>query len=117
MALPNVVSWDPNTALGDTQLMAFASWLNHEDKRVAEGKSVMNRELSEPLLIHAEPEDPIALISAHQHLSTDPTDSLRYIDQQAQAIAHFQDKKRLLGENIVQACTRRWNTLAHSLKI
>ena len=31
LALPNEVSWDPNTALGDMQLMAFASWLNHED--------------------------------------------------------------------------------------
>jgi len=117
LALPNVVSWDPNTALGDTQLMAFASWLNHEDQRAAEAKSVMNRELNEPLLIRTEPKDPVALISAHQHLSTDPTASLRYMDQQAQAIAHFEDKERLLGENAVQACTRRWNTLAHSLKI
>jgi len=117
LALPNVVSWDPNTALGDMQLMAFASWLNHEDQRAAEAKSVMNRELNEPLLIRAEPEDPVALISAHQHLSTDPTASLRYMDQQAQAIAHFEDMERLLGENVVQACTRRCNTLAHSLKI
>ena len=45
-ALPNEVSWDPNIALGDMQLMAFASWLNHEDQRAAEAKSVMNRELS-----------------------------------------------------------------------
>ena len=81
LALPNVVSWDPNTALGDMKLMAFASWLNHEDQRAAETKSVMNRELNEPLLIRAEPEDPVALISAHQHLSTDPTASLRYMDQ------------------------------------
>ena len=117
MALPNVVSWDPNTALGDMQLMAFASWLNHEDQRAAEVKSVMNRELNEPLLIRAEPEDPVALISAHQNLSTDPTASLRYMDKQAQAIAHFEDMERLLGENVVQACARRWNTLAHSLKI
>ena len=42
LALPNVVSWDPNTALGDMQLMAFASWLNHEDKRAAEAKAIMN---------------------------------------------------------------------------
>jgi hypothetical protein len=53
LALPNVVSWDPNTALGDMQLMAFASWLNHEDKRAAEAKAVMNRELNEPLLIQS----------------------------------------------------------------
>ena len=117
LALPNVVSWDPNTTLGDMQLMAFASWLNHEEKRAAEAKVVMNRELNEPLLIRPEPGDPVALISAHQHLSTDPQASLRYMDQQAQAIAHFEDMERLLGDNAVQACTRRWNTLAHSLKI
>ena len=72
MALPNVVSWDPNTALGDMQLMAFASWLNHEEKRAAEAKVIMIRELNEPLLIRVEPGDPVALISTHQHLSTDP---------------------------------------------
>ena len=117
LALPNEVSWDPNIALGDMQLMAFTSWLNHEDQRAAEAKSVMNREVSDPLFIRAEPEDPIALISAHQQLATDPTASLRFMDQQAQAIAHFEDMERLLGESAAQACTRRWNTLAHSLKI
>ena len=117
LALPNEVSWDPNTALGDMQLMEFASWLNHEDQRAAEVKSAMNKELNEPLLIRAEPEDPIALISAHQNLSTDPTASLRFMDKQAQAIAHFEDMERLLGENATQACARRWNTMAHSLKI
>ena len=117
LALPNEVSWDPNIALGDMQLMAFASWLNHEDQRATEEKSVMNREVSEPLYIRAEPEDPVALISARQQLSNDPTTSLRFMDQQAQAIAHFEDMERLLGDNAVKACTRRWNTLAHSLKI
>lgn len=117
LALPNEVSWDPNIALGDMRLMAFASWLNHEDQRAAEAKSVMNRELTEPLFIQAEPEDPVALISAHQKLSTDPTTSFRFMDQHAQAIAHFEDMERLLGESAAQACTRRWNTLGHSLKI
>jgi len=89
LALPNVTSWGPNTVLGDMQLMAFASWLNHEDKRAAEVKEVMNPELHEPLLIRAKPGDPTALISAHQHLSTNPQALLKYMDQQAQAIAHF----------------------------
>ena len=39
------------------------------------------------------------------------------MDRQAQAIAHFEDMERLLGENGVHACTHRWNTLSHSLKI
>lgn len=97
--------------------MAFASWLNHEEKRAAEVKEVMNRELHEPLLIRAEPGDPTTLISAHQHLATNPQTLLKYMDHHAQAITHFEDMERLLGDNCVHACTRRWNTLSHSLKI
>jgi len=36
LALPNLNSWDPNTVVGDVQLMVMASWLNHEEKRAAE---------------------------------------------------------------------------------
>ena len=97
--------------------MAFTSWLNHEEKRETKVKDVMNRELHEPLLIRAEPEDPTALISAHQHLATKSQALLEYMDRQAQAIAHLEDMERLLGDNCVHACTRRWNTLSHSLKI
>jgi len=32
----------------------------------------MNRELSEPLMIRVEPEDPSSLISAHQRLANNP---------------------------------------------
>ena len=60
LVLPNEVSWDPNIALGDLQLMAFASWLNHEDQRATEEKLVMSREVREPLYIRAEPEDLVA---------------------------------------------------------
>jgi len=97
--------------------MVMTSWLNHEEKRAAEVKNVMNRELHEPLLIIPEPGDPTALISAHQHLTTNPQALLEYMDRQAQAIAHFEDMERLLGDNGVHACTCRWNTLSHSLKI
>ena len=117
LVLPNVTSWDPNIAVGDMQLMAMTSWLNHEEKRAAEVRNVMNRELHEPLLIRAELGDPTALISTHQHLATNSQALLKYMDQQAQAIAHFEDMERLLGDNCVHACTRRWNTLSHSLKI
>ena len=42
LAPPNVTTWDHNTVVGDMQFMAFASWLNHEEKRAAEVKEVMN---------------------------------------------------------------------------
>ena len=117
LALPNETSWYPNMVVGDMQLMAFTSWLNHEEKRATEVRDVMNRELHEPLLIRSEPGDPTALISTHQHLATNSQALLEYMDRQAQAIAHFEDLERLLGDNCVHACTRQWNTLSHSLKI
>lgn len=117
LALPNMNLWDPNAALGDVQLMAIASWLNHEEKRVAEILKIMDRELSEPLMIRAEPGDPSALIYAHQHLANNPQVLPYYIERQAQTIAHFEDMERLLGGNCIHACIRRWNTLSHNLKM
>ena len=38
MALIDMNNWDPNAELGDLQLMALASWLNHEKSRAAEMK-------------------------------------------------------------------------------
>lgn len=67
-------------------------------------------------MIKAEPDDP-SVISSHQHLANSSQDTLEYIEQQAQAIAHFDDMERMLGENCLQAYTRQWNTLPHSLKI
>lgn len=99
LALPNMNSWDPNTVVGDVQLMAMASWMNHEEKRAEEVRNIMSRELSEPLMIRVESQDPSAVISAHQHLANNPQDLPEYIEQQAQAIAHFDDMERLLGDN------------------
>jgi len=117
LALPNMNLWDPNAAVGNVQLVAMASWLNHEEKRVAEVRNVMDRELKEPLMIIAEPADPSTVIYAHQHLANDFQALPDYIEQQAQAIALFEDMEGLLGDNHVHACSWRWNTLSHSLKI
>lgn len=72
MALPDMNLWDLNAALGDLQLMAMASWLNHEDKRAVEIQRIMTKELSEPLMIRAEPKKPLNLIYAHQHFADNP---------------------------------------------
>lgn len=61
--------------------MAMASWLNHEEKRAVEIWKVMDRELSEPLMIRAKPEDPSALIYAHQHLANNPQVLPDYIER------------------------------------
>ena len=54
MALMDMNVWDPNVELGDLQLMALASWMNHEESRVAEMKRILAREKNEPLFIKVE---------------------------------------------------------------
>jgi len=97
--------------------MAMASWMKHEELRVLEIKRLMIKEQNEPLMIRDEPSDPMALISMHNLLSNDPHIAPRYVTNKAQAIARFEDMQRLLGDDCVHACMRRWNTLPYSLHI
>ncbi len=97
--------------------MAMASWMSHEEKRAVEVQQIMAKELNEPLLIRAEPEDPSTLVYSHQHLANNHQVLPYYVERQAQAIAHFEDTERLFGDDFLHACMRRWNTLYYSLKI
>lgn len=45
--------WDPNSRMGDVQLMVLASWLTHEEAGVEEVKRIMTRETNEHLWIRA----------------------------------------------------------------
>jgi len=54
MALTDLNVWDPNENLGDLQLMALASWMNHEEARAAKMKKILTREQTEPLMKRAE---------------------------------------------------------------
>jgi len=115
MALTDLNVWDPNAKLGGLQLMAIASWMNHEELRAAEMKRLLIKEHNEPLMIRSEPSDPMELINTHNLLANDPQISPIYLTNQEQAIAHFEDMIRLLRDECVHACMRRWNTLRHSL--
>lgn len=44
MALTDLNVWDPNSRLGDLQIMAMALWMNHEELRETEVKRLMIRE-------------------------------------------------------------------------
>ncbi len=44
MALTHMNVWDPNAKLGDLQLMAMASWINHEELRAAKIKRLIVKE-------------------------------------------------------------------------
>lgn len=72
MALTDLNVWDANAKLQDLQLMAMESWMNHEELRVLEMKIMLIKEQNEPLMRRAEPSDPMALISIHKMLSSDP---------------------------------------------
>jgi len=111
MALTDMNLWDPNARLGDLQLMAMASWMSHEDKRAVEIRKLMEKEQDEPLMIRANSKDPIALISTHRQLAADRQSAPKHINDQAQAIAHFKDIERLVREDCIHACMRRWDTL------
>ena len=117
MALTDMNVWDPNARLGDLQLMAIASWMNHEELRAAEIRRLMIKEQNEPLMIKVEPSDPMALINTHNLLAHNPQIGPRYISDQAQAIANFEDMERLIGDDYVHVCMRKCNTLTHSLQI
>ena len=53
LVLIDINIWDPNSRLGDMQLMALASWISNEEARVEEEKKVMKREGKEPLQVMA----------------------------------------------------------------
>ncbi len=75
--------WDPNARLGDLQLIAMASWMNHEDLMATKIRRLMIKEQNEPLMIRSEPSDPMALINTHNLLGNNPQISPRYISDQA----------------------------------
>ena len=87
MTLIDISVWDPNANLGDLQLMALASWMNHEDLRVAEMKRLLAREKNEPLFIRAEQSNPMALITTHNLIANDSQLAPRYLATQEQEIS------------------------------
>jgi len=91
LALTDLNVWDPNSKLGDLQLMALASWMNHEEARATEMKKVMKIEDKKPLMIRVEQSNPMDVISTHNLIANDPKLSPRYLVAQEQAVTHFED--------------------------
>ena len=48
--LVNMNTWDPNSTMGDMQLMALASWMTNEDTRAKEIWRVMEEEIENPYI-------------------------------------------------------------------
>jgi len=90
IALTNMNVWDPNAELGDLQLMALESWMNHEESRAVEMKRILVREKNEPLFIRVEQSNPMALIRNHNLIANDPQLAPRYLATQKQEISHFE---------------------------
>ena len=103
LTLTNMIFWNPNAGLGDTQLMALTSWMTHEDARAKEVKRVMKKEEKEPLYIKEELVTPRVVIRNHGLISYDAPLAPKYLATQEQAIIHFEDTFRLLGTKCLQA--------------
>jgi len=114
MALIDMNIWDPKANLGDLQLMALVSSMNHENSRATKMKIILAREKNEPLFIRAKQSNPMVLISTHNLIENDPHLAPRYLVAQEQAISHFEDMFRLLRDDNIHACKMRWKTLPHS---
>jgi len=117
LALTDLNVWDPNPKQGELQLMAFASWMTHEEARATKMKKLLVKEEVEPLMIRAEQSIPMAIISTNNPIGNEPKLAPRYLVVQEQIVTHFEDMPILLGDDTQQACQRRWNTLPYSLKI
>ena len=59
----------------------------------------------------------MALISTHNLITNDPHLPPSYLSAQEQEISHFEDMFRLLGDDSIHPCLRRWNTFPYNLKI
>ena len=116
LVLTNLNIWDPNPRMGDMKLMALASWMVNEETRVKEMRMVMRRENIEPLHIRAEHFSPRGVINNHIKIEKYHEFEKRYLHTQSQAMNHFNDVSRLLGDECIMASQRRWNNLPHNLR-
>lgn len=117
LALIDLNVWDPNLKLGDLELMALASWMNHEEARAIGMKKVMAREEIKPLMIGAGQYNLMAIISTHNLIPNDPKLASRYLSSKEEVVTHFEDVFKFLGDDSMQFFQRRWNTLPYNLKI
>ena len=117
LALTDLNVWDPNSKLGDLQLMALASWMNHEEARATKMKKIMEREETKHLMTRAEQSNPMVVINTHNLITNHPQLAPRYLAAQEQEITHFEDMFRLLGDEGLQYFQRTWNTFPYCLKI
>jgi hypothetical protein len=96
--LPHPYKWNPNPYVGDVQMMAFASWLRHEEMREEELKKYKEDEFQTPLWIRVEAARPGDVITSHHNLSLDKEIAPIWTTKQREEMAHLDDSLRLLGE-------------------
>ena len=94
LVLTNLDTWDPNSTMGDMQLMALASWMTNEDTRSKEIWRVMGRRNREPLYIIPEFFNRSGVILNHREIEKDPALVDSYLQTQNQVIGHFDDVSR-----------------------
>jgi len=68
-------------------------------------------------MIRVEQSNPMVVINTDNLIANDLKLAPRYLAAQGQAITHFEDMFKLLGDYNMKDFQRRWNTLPYNLKI
>jgi hypothetical protein len=98
IVLPHPYIWNPNTYVGDAQIMDFAYWLRHEELGIVEMKRYKEEELHSPLCIRAKEANIGEFIANNNILSLDKDVTLVWEEKQVEAMEHIEETLRLLGE-------------------
>ena len=61
-------------------------------------KEVLGREEEEPHFIREEQSNPMVVINTHKLIANNPKPASRYLAIQEQAVTHFKDMLRLVGD-------------------
>ena len=103
LVLKNLDTWDPNSIMGDMQLMDLVSWMMNEDTRAKEIWWIMRRRNREPLHIRPELFSPRGVILNRQEIERDSALVESYVQTQTQVIGHFDDVSRKIEYECIMA--------------
>ena len=87
----------------------------NEEARAQEVRRVMRRENREPIHIREKTFSCRGTIKNHLKIEKDDALVENYLNTQVQAMAHFDDASRFLGDECIMASQRRRNSLPHYL--
>jgi hypothetical protein len=85
--------------------------------RAEELKRYKYEEQQTPLWIRAEAARPKYVINNYHNLSLDKDINIGWTTKKREVIAYLHESLRLLGEEAIKTCHRRWNSLPYDFHI